>query len=500
MPQQRLSKLRSALLLCSAGLIMPGCSSLPLPGPPPEVKATAPTAEVVTLSGESAAELSVQASQAVWTSSPAAIVGGPGDGAQVVAKAAELGLPAFQLVAQAADASLAPENALVAEELKRLGVDAVLAIGAVGSGSLQGIKVVTADGDLPERTRVTPIAGTALLRAPSATTDAAAVAVASLTAAGAQTIELSTPDPRAAKADVKAIAASGAEHFVAVGRKFGSANKITTRLSAAATGAQLPGGGQTVFTGKRYVAIYGHPSGPALGLLGEQSPEKSVTRVKALAKKYQPYTEDQFIPAFEIIATVASGAKGDDGNYSNEWGVDVLQPYIDAARENGVYVVLDLQPGRADFLDQAKQYEELLKDPAVGLAMDPEWKLTKDQKPMVQIGTVQVAEVNRVITWLADLTRDNHLPQKMLLLHQFRPDMITGREDLDMSRDELGYVAQMDGNGPLGAKISTWNAVREDSPKGLRWGWKNFIDEDAPTPTAAQTMAIVPKPYWVSYQ
>jgi len=37
----------------------------------------------------------------------------------------------------------------------------------------------------------------------------------------------------------------------------------------------------------------------------------------------------------------------------------------------------------------------------------------------VQIGSVGVDEVNRAVTWLADLTRDKALPQKLLMLHRF---------------------------------------------------------------------------------
>ena len=42
-----------------------------------------------------------------------------------------------------------------------------------------------------------------------------------------------------------------------------------------------------------------------------------------------------------------------------------------------MYVVLDLQPGRSNFLDQAKLYEPLLRLPHVGLALDPEWRLRR---------------------------------------------------------------------------------------------------------------------------
>jgi hypothetical protein len=113
---------------------------------------------------------------------------------------------------------------------------------------------------------------------------------------------------------------------------------------------------------------------------------------------------------------------------------------------------------------------------------------------------VSVREVNETLAWLADLTAANDLPQKMVLLHQFRPDMITDRADLDLTHDELAVIVQMDGDGTLGQKLQTWRALLADAPKGLRFGWKNFYDEDEPTPTPAQTFQVDPKPWWVSYQ
>ena len=162
--------------------------------------------------------------------------------------------------------------------------------------------------------------------------------------------------------------------------------------------------------------------------------------------------------------------------------------------------MLDLQPGRTDFLTQAQLYEEFLKQPHVGLALDPEWRLGPNQVHLRQIGTVTAAEINGVATWLADLTRNNNLPQKLLLLHQFKSTMISDRTTVDTSRDELAVLIHVDGFGPPGAKFATWNVLREDPPQNVWWGWKNFIDEDSPTFTPAQTLAINPVPHFVSYQ
>ncbi|MFX6331031.1 hypothetical protein ABTF76_22515, partial [Acinetobacter baumannii] len=66
------------------------------------------------------------------------------------------------------------------------------------------------------------------------------------------------------------------------------------------------------------IATYGHPSGPALGQMGEQPPAEAVNVVKEWVRQYQELTDEKVIPAFEIIATVASSDPGDDGNFTNE--------------------------------------------------------------------------------------------------------------------------------------------------------------------------------------
>ena len=270
--------------------------------------------------------------------------------------------------------------------------------------------------------------------------------------------------------------------------------------TAPARAAELPGGGTRIFEGKTYVALYGHPGSRALGVLGEQGTAATIKRAKKVAASYRPHTDRRVVPALEIIATIASRSAGSDGDYSSESSVAKLRPMVEAAGRAGTYVVLDLQSGRSTFLSQAKRYRELLLEPHVGLALDPEWRLKPGQRHLKQIGSVKASEINDVVDWLADLTREAGLPQKMLLLHQFRTSMITNRSSLDTSRDELAIVIQMDGLGPQAAKRNTWRALRSNAPKGIAFGWKNFIDEDRPMLGPKATMAIKPEPRWVSFQ
>jgi hypothetical protein len=264
-------------------------------------------------------------------------------------------------------------------------------------------------------------------------------------------------------------------------------------------GERLPSGGLTLFDDVRMVALYGTPSSTVLGALGEQQDlDATVERAREVA---EPYGADgkRVVPAFEIIVTIASAEAGDRGDYSRRLDPDSFRPWIDRAAEEGFYVILDLQPGRTDFLEQAQEYEELLLEPHVGLALDPEWRLEDDEVHLRQIGSVEAEEVQRVAHWLAELTREHRLPQKLLVLHQFRHSMLPDRDTIT-APPELAVVVHMDGQGPIGTKYETYASLTAGAEDRWLWGWKNFYDEDHPTPTPQQVLDLDPLPVFVSYQ
>jgi hypothetical protein len=323
-----------------------------------------------------------------------------------------------------------------------------------------------------------------------------------LAAAGArnETVLLSDPlDLRTPHSTVAALRAMDPVQVVAAGAF--SSELLEWQLPALISAPELPGGGLVFYPGRRLVALYGNPTTGALGVLGEQSAAESVQRVTEIAQGYDADGVPVLL-SFEIIATVASASAGADNDYSEEMSLDTLRPWIEVAAENSIYVILDLQPGRTDFLTQAKRYEEFLRLPHVGLALDSEWRLEPNQVHLRQIGSVDAAEINTVVDWLAALVRDQNLPQKYLLLHQFRLDMITNRDQV-RTPPELAVVIQMDGQGPLPTKYDTWNALTAGTDDaGFTWGWKNFYDEDTPRggATAEEVLDLDPVPGYVSFQ
>ncbi|MCR8671842.1 hypothetical protein NWP09_11920, partial [Agrococcus sp. HG114] len=328
-------------------------------------------------------------------------------------------------------------------------------------------------------------------------------AIASARAAGVPVhlVPADSASPLAHASVIEALHASSASRTLALGAALAAEPALDWQVRAARGGHQLPGGGQRLFDDRQYIALYGTPGAPVLGVLGEQDVNAAIERARAVAAPYEALTDRSVVPMLEIIASVASAGPGDDGDYSNEIDPESLRPWVEAAGAAGLYVVLDLQPGRTDFLTQAQRYRSLLELPHVGLALDPEWRLEPDEVHLRQIGAVSASEVNSVVAWLADLTNELGLPPKMLVLHQFRLDMLPDRAAVDLSRPELEVVVHVDGQGAPGAKLQTWSVLLRDAREGLHWGWKHFYDEDLPMLTPEQTIAQVsPTPALITYQ
>jgi len=440
--------------------------------------------------------LTAEFAQALFVTSPVVVVAAEGGPALAAAVPAARAAHAPLLLAL----KITPQLVAAVSGLRPR---AVLLVGlprAVLAARLPGIQVVSRAAQLPATGVPAPLSHVAVLVGVARDNPAITAVGATAAAAGATVIGVEGGDPRADPAAIEALARLRPREVIGVGSEFGPAVRLGSRIAVAMTGRQLPGGGQVLFPGRLLVALYGHPETPGLGVLGQQDLSASVARAKQMAAAYQPLSKVPVVPTFEIIATVAEASPGPDGNYSYETPVSSLEPWVSQAAAAGMYVVLDLQPGRASLLAQAQVYQSLLQLPDVGLAIDAEWKLQPGQKPLRQIGSVDIGEVNSVVHWLAALTARYQLPQKLLVLHQFQLSMINGESDLDTSEDDLAIVIHMDGQGTQPEKQETWNAVTSAAPGNVFFGWKNFLVKDHPMLTPQETMTNTPLPVMISYQ
>lgn len=253
---------------------------------------------------------------------------------------------------------------------------------------------------------------------------------------------------------------------------------------------------QTLFPHYRMVALYGNDSASVLGVLGEQPAEVAALRLAQVAAPFEGLGGRAVLPAFEYIATVAQ-ATPSGGLYRARSTDAQVQRYLDAARRSGVHLIIDIQPGRSDFLTEAKAYEKFLREPDVHIALDPEWRVGPNSVPGPVIGSVSAAEVNAVSEYVARLVAEEDLPEKLFVVHQFQVRMIPDRAKV-VARPGLAIMFHMDGFGTRSEKMATWGFVQTGPP--FYNGFKLFYDEDINMYRPNEVVAISPSPDLITYQ
>ncbi len=267
-----------------------------------------------------------------------------------------------------------------------------------------------------------------------------------------------------------------------------------TTTTTAPPPPELPRGGTEIFPAFRVVAQYGNAQSSAMGVLGEVPPDQAAARVQAAADPFAT-PERPVLPAFELIVTVAQGSPGADGDYSTPTPMELVLPWLEAARAADMLLILDLQPGAGHFLPDAQRFEELLREPDVGLALDPEWRMAPGQIPGQVIGGVDAAEVNEVSAWLADIVAEERLPEKLFVIHRFTDSMVRDADQVE-DRPGLATVFHVDGFGGRDVKLEKLDQLR-----GPYWtGFKLFHDEDTDIFQPAEVLALPEPPDLITYQ
>jgi hypothetical protein len=274
--------------------------------------------------------------------------------------------------------------------------------------------------------------------------------------------------------------------------------------SQAATPPQLPRGGRLVLPDQRVVAYYGAPQDPELGVLGETPPEEAARK---LARRTGQFARPgrPVLPALELISTLVQSAPGDDGLHRLRQSDATVRRHLRAARGIKGLLVLDVQPGQADFVEEVRALERYLLQPDVGLALDPEWSVPEGTQPGSVIGSTDAEVVNEVSAYLARLVRLRDLPQKLLIVHQFTDDMVTNRDQL-VSRPEVALVMNMDGFGTAELKKGVYDRFSQPTRRGAASlggpynGFKLFFREDTGLMTPREVLGLRPPPDVVVYE
>jgi hypothetical protein len=269
------------------------------------------------------------------------------------------------------------------------------------------------------------------------------------------------------------------------------------RAAEAPAPLELPRGGREILPRYRVVGFYGAPQDDELGELGIGTPDQAAER---LDKQARPYARGkrEVLPALELIAVVAAGAEGDDGMYRTRQRPAVIRRYLEAARRHEALLLLDVQPGRADFMSEVRALEPFLREPDVSLALDPEWHVAPGEIPGQVIGSVDAAQVNEIADYLAAIVREHELPQKLLVVHQFTEDMVANRAQL-REPPGIALVLNADGFGTAVNKVAKYDLFASRPPRAHR-GFKLFYREDEGLMTPRDVLRLRPQPELIVYE
>jgi hypothetical protein len=261
--------------------------------------------------------------------------------------------------------------------------------------------------------------------------------------------------------------------------------------------AELPRGGRVIVPANRVVAFYGAPRDQELGTLGIGSPDRVAQRLERQASQYARPGRP-VLPAFELIATLVTEEPGEEGNHALHEEDATIRRYLEAARAHEMLLILDIQPGYASFLEEARRLEPFLKQPEVSLALDPEWSLEPPQLPGQEIGSTDAAMINEVSRYLSGLVRRHDLPQKLLLVHRFTEEMIESEEQLER-HPGVALVVNVDGFGDRPNKLAKYGQLARERQSSFN-GFKLFYEEDINLMGPEQVLRMRPQPHLVVYE
>lgn len=248
------------------------------------------------------------------------------------------------------------------------------------------------------------------------------------------------------------------------------------------------------------MAFYGHPNAASMGIIGQYSLEDLEPLLLKFAADYDAVNGTRTVtPALYLIFGTC-WPEGEIGYLNSE----TCKKYIDYAAERGWLVFLDHQIGKYSVEYATKRLLPYLQYENVHLALDPEWRTTK---PMQEIGWVTAEEVNKAQQMIQDYLVENNLPGKrMLVIHQFKPWMISRRSEVRSNFERVNLVHCADGFGTPAQKKDSYaaNAEAKNIPlKSFKLFTKPVIagaGYDTPMMTPEEVLALEPRPYLIMLQ
>jgi hypothetical protein len=271
---------------------------------------------------------------------------------------------------------------------------------------------------------------------------------------------------------------------------------VASAIAALALSVPAPRGA-SLLRDHLLITWYGNPRSDRMGVLGEQSGAARAGALRQQASAYATLTSKKVLMGYQLVAVVAQCTPGRDGRWRRREAPEVIQAMLDEARANGFRLILDVQPGHSTVAAEVAVLEPFLSQPDVDLALDPEFAMAACETPGIQIGQMTAGDVNGAIGRLEALIAAHRLPPKVLIVHQFRVDMLHDKNEI-LTSDVVDIVLNMDGFGSKALKRASYRTVMRQ-PLAFA-GIKLFYRQDSMMFDPAEVLSLTPQPSVVVYQ
>ncbi|HLI87204.1 MAG TPA: hypothetical protein VKV37_00865 [Ktedonobacteraceae bacterium] len=255
----------------------------------------------------------------------------------------------------------------------------------------------------------------------------------------------------------------------------------------------------TSLSDHRLVVFYGNPLSAVMGPIGRYSDSDLIARLREQGQVYADLDPAHPVAlALDYVTPIVQPVAMDDGTWTYHMPQASIEHYIALANANHALFFFDMQVGHSTVQREVERVWPYLERPGVDLTLDPEFDMPPGAIPDQVFGHMSAAEINWAIDKLSNLVLSEHLPPKILIIHQFREEMLPDWQKIKV-KPGVQVITCVDGFGPPNTKIDDYRMF--DKEQLIQYpGMKLFYDLDKPLMSPQDVLALDPPPMMVMYQ
>jgi hypothetical protein len=268
----------------------------------------------------------------------------------------------------------------------------------------------------------------------------------------------------------------------------------TSATKAGTVAAASKRGRRSLFPQNRVLSLYGAAGG--FGVLGRKSVKGAAKKLRRQMRPYRNRSSKPIIGGFDLVAVIATSCSGPRDKCRTRVSRSIIRRYLNKIRAMNGRLILDIQPGRSSVLSEIEHLAPFIRKPNVDVAIDAEWNMQGNEKPGQDQGSISAKKLNRASAKIQRIADNQNLPDKLLIVHQFRRGSIKNDGEV-RKRGKVDVTVNFDGIGSPRAKRAGYRSL---SSNRLFNGFSLFYKLDTHLMGPKAVLGLNPSPNYVMYQ